>query len=103
MRAIVSVAVLSPATPRSRGAHGCVCVLLACLNEAGSGGVGSTGGKGGTALAIIANASATTTVAILGSIVVNGGVGAVSGTCGGGGAGTWPTQLVPVWHMHATR
>ena len=72
----------------------CVAGLLECV-WTGSGGVGSTGGKGGTALAIIANASATTTVAILGSIVVNGGVGAVSGTCGGGGAGTWPRPANP--------
>ena len=70
-------------------------LVCAAIVWAGSGGVGSTGGKGGTALTIIANASATTTVAILGSIVVNGGVGAVTGTCGGGGAGAlhWPANL----------
>ena len=68
------------------GALGSGCGSHEWPSLAGSGGVGS-GGRGGTALAIIANTSSTTTVVIQGLITVNGGVGVLSGICGGGGAG----------------
>ena len=67
------------------GAHACACEWLQ-----GSGGVtaGKTGGSGGGAIVVLANATSTTYAEINGTIRVNGaaGTGSPSGdtaTCGG--------------------